>query len=107
MREREKSLICYGFKNTDMIYGICNAADSSCTLDEASFEKEKLEESVYSQIPSYQLMIVDENGAAVKEYQKDDNYIVDVEIEENLIYMTRGVKSGRNIPIGRGRFHYI
>lgn len=99
-----KSLICYGFKNTDMIYGICNAADSSCTLDEASFEKEKLEESVYSQIPSYQLMIVDENGAAVKEYQKDDNYIVDVDIEENLIYMTRGVKSGETFRLAEDDF---
>ena len=39
---------------------------------------------------------MDENGEQIKEYEKGDTYIVDVRIEDNLIYMTRGVKSGEN-----------
>ena len=91
-----KSLICYGFKNSDMIYGICDVADNSMQLDQESFAKAGLAESVYSKIPSYKLFIVDENGEQIKEYEKGDTYIVDVRIEDNLIYMTRGVKSGEN-----------
>ena len=85
-----------GFKNSDMIYGICDVADNSMQLDQESFAKAGLAESVYSKIPSYKLFIVDENGEQIKEYEKGDTYIVDVRIEDNLIYMTRGVKSGEN-----------
>ena len=87
-----KCLVCYGFKNRDMIYGICNVADSTISIDKESFAKKNLGEKVYGRIPSYKLFIVDENGNQIKEYQKDDNYIVDISVEDDLIYMTKGSK---------------
>ena len=87
-----KSLVCYGFKNRDLIYGICNTADSDISIDKDSFAKKNLSEKVYSRIPSYKLFIVDENGNQIKEYQKDDNYIIDISVEDDLIYMTKGSK---------------
>lgn len=35
---------------------------------------------------------MDENGNQIKEYQKDDNYIIDISVEDDLIYMTKGSK---------------
>lgn len=87
-----KSLVCYGFKNRDLIYGICNTADSDISIDKDSFAKKNLSEKVYSRIPSYKLFIVDENGNQIKEYQKDDDYIIDISVEDDLIYMTKGSK---------------
>lgn len=52
-----KSLICYGFKNSDMIYGICDVADNSMQLDQESFAKAGTGRIRIQQIPSYKLFI--------------------------------------------------
>lgn len=99
-----KSLVCYGFKNRDLIYGICNTADSDISIDKDSFAKKNLSEKVYSRIPSYKLFIVDENGNQIKEYQKDDNYIIDISVEDDLIYMTKGSKKTDSFRLAEDDF---
>jgi hypothetical protein len=85
-------LTCYGFKDNDMVYGIAEISDETYEIDQESFEKSGIE--VGEDIPTYKLLIIDDNGNQIKEYDKESNYIVDVEIEDDVLYMTRAEKSG-------------
>ena len=87
-------LICYGFKDTDLIYGVCNISDGDYETDSKSFSGEDLEEEAYDAIPAAKLCIMDCDGNSIKEYEKEGFYIVDVEIEDDLIFMIRAEKSG-------------
>ncbi len=89
-------IICYDFKDTDLIYGVCNVSDESYTISVKSFEDENLDDEVFDRIPAYKLCIIDEDGNQIKEYEKTDNYIVDVNINDDLIYMVRASKLGDN-----------
>lgn len=87
-----KCLICYGFKDTDLIYGICQVSDAQCEYNTQSFDKLKLEEKLFDNIPAYKLFVVDRAGNQIKEYDKDELYIVNVTIDDDLLYMTRAEK---------------
>ncbi len=89
-----KCIICYDFKDTDFIYGVCYTADADMSFNAKSFAKSDLEEEDYANIPAFKLVIVDEDGNTLKEYQKDLNYLLKVTIDAGYIYMTRGIKSG-------------
>ncbi len=97
-------LICYGFKDTDLIYGVCKISDNTYTISEKSFSDEDLDDEAYELIPSYKLCIVDSEGAQIKEYEKTDYYIVDVKIEDDLIYMVRAKKSGADFVLAADDF---
>ncbi len=95
---------CYGFKDNDFIYGLCYKSDAEYSLNEKSFAKKELEDEDYELIPAYKLMIIDESGDTIKQYQKGENYIVNVTIDENMIYMTRGTKSGSTFVLAEDDF---
>lgn len=47
---------------------------------------------------------MDENGNQIKEYQKDDNYIIDISVEDDLIYMTKGSKKTDSFRLAEDDF---
>lgn len=82
-------LICYGFKDSDLIYGISEVGDKDIIKDMKSFESTRLLDDNKDTIPATKVCIIDENGEKIKEYKKDDFYIAQVEIETDLLYLTR------------------
>lgn len=99
-----ESIICYAFKDTDLIYGVCDASDEAYTISVSSFANEDLDEDVFDSIFAYKLCIIDEDGSIIKEYEKTDNYIVDVSVEDDLIYMVRAKKSGDSFVLSSDDF---
>jgi hypothetical protein len=99
-----RCLTCYGFNDTDMIYGISDISDSEYSIDTDSFEKENLDDEILANIPAYKLFIVNADGNVVKEYEKDGNYIVNVTVEDDVLYMTRAVKNGNSFTLASDDF---
>ncbi len=97
-------LVCYGFKDTDMIYGVCSISDDSYEISAKSFAGENLDDSIYDLIPAFGLYIVDNNGSVIKQYEKTGYYIVNVDIEDDLIYMIRAEKSGNSFVLASDDF---
>lgn len=87
-------LICYGFKDSDMVYGVSDISDSDVTVDLQSFAETKYSEESRKNIPAKKLYIVGSNGEQIKEYSKDGCYLMQVDVNTNLLYLTRGEKSG-------------
>lgn len=87
-------LICYGFKDSDMVYGVSDIADGSLDVDSESFAETKYSEESRDNIPASRLYIVNSDGEQIKEYAKSGCYIMQVDIDTNLLYLTRGEKSG-------------
>lgn len=87
-------LICYGFKDSDMVYGIASKADDSVDVDSASFKNTKYSEESRDNIPCSRLYIVNSDGEQIKEYTKSGCYIMQVDMDTNILYLTRGEKSG-------------
>lgn len=87
-------LICYGFKDSDMIYGVADIADSNVLKDTKSFDSTRLTDDNKNVIPSTRIYIMDENGNQIKEYKKSDYYVAQVDIETDLLYLTRCKKNG-------------
>ncbi len=86
-------LIGYGFKDTDFIYGTCDASDSSYTVKVSSFDSAALDYAARKSIPSKSITIVDRDGKQLKDYNKG-YYIANVLIETDLIYLIRAQKIG-------------
>lgn len=82
-------LVCYGFQNTDFIYGECKISDA---------------EYGWKQIPAETLYIVDSSGKTMKEYQKEARYIVDARIDDDLIYLTRAKIEGQRFVMAEDDF---
>jgi hypothetical protein len=85
-------LTCYGFKDSDMIYGVSNISDEDIKLSAESFKDTRYSEESRNLIPAKELYIVDSDGNTIKEYHKTDCYLVQVDIDTNLLYLTRGEK---------------
>ena len=86
-------LICYGFKDSDMVYGVSDIADAGVDADLESFSETKYSEESRDNIPAKRLYIVGSDGSQIKEYAKDGCYLMQVEVNANLLYLTRGEKS--------------
>lgn len=71
-----------GFVLTDFIYGIAKESDVSVTKGGTVL------------FPMEEIRIVDENGQEVKKYSKTGRYIIDTDVEGNVITLTYGKKSG-------------
>ena len=87
-------LICYGFKDSDMVYGVSDIADADIDADLESFAETKYSEESRDTIPAKKLYIVGSDGSQIKEYAKDGCYLMQVDVNTNLLYLTRGEKSG-------------
>lgn len=87
-------LICYGFKDSDMVYGVADISDSNVIKDMKSFEGTRLSDDYKDVIPTTRIYIMDENGNQIKEYKKSDYYVAQVDIETDLLYLTRCKKTG-------------
>lgn len=74
-----------GFMNEDVIYGLANVEDVS---------EDQLGSIVF---PMKELLIQAENGTVLKRYQSEDIYIMDGEINDNQLNLTRakGVRKER------------
>ena len=86
-------LICYGFKDSDMVYGVSDIADAGVDADLESFSDTKYSEESRDNIPAKRLYIVGSDGSQIKEYAKDGCYLMQVDVDTNLLYLTRGEKS--------------
>ena len=86
-------LICYGFKDSDMVYGVSDVADAGVDADLESFSETKYSEESRDNIPAKRLYIVGSDGSQIKEYAKDGCYLMQVDVNANLLYLTRGEKS--------------
>ena len=86
-------LICYGFKDSDMVYGVSDIADAGVDADLESFSETKYSEESRDNIPAKRLYIVGSDGSQIKEYAKDGCYLMQVDVNANLLYLTRGEKS--------------
>ncbi|MGN0396387.1 MAG: hypothetical protein ACI4EF_13570 [Coprococcus sp.] len=89
----DECLICYGFKDSDMVYGVSDISDKSVQKDMKSFKDTRLSDDFADTIPTDRIYIVDENGNQIKEYRKTDYYIAQVDIETDLLYLTRCKKT--------------
>ncbi len=87
-------LVCYGFKDSDMIYGVSEIADASVDVDDESFADTKYSSESRNIIPASRLYIVNCDGEQIKEYSKQGCYLMQVDVDTNLLYLTRGEKSG-------------
>lgn len=87
-------LICYGFKDSDMVYGVSDIADADIDADLGSFAETKYNDESRDNIPAKKLYIVGSDGSQIKEYAKDGCYLMQVDVNTNLLYLTRGEKSG-------------
>lgn len=87
-------LICYGFKDSDMVYGVSDVADSDIDIDLESFSETKYSEESRNTIPAKKLYIVSSDGEQIKEYSKSGCYLMQVDVNTNLLYLTRGEKAG-------------
>lgn len=97
-------LTCYGFNDSDMIYGVSYVSDSSYSIDEEAFLQNDIDETALNNIPAYKLCIINEDGEQIKEYNKDGNYIVDVSIEDDVLYMTRASINGNSFVLSSDDF---
>lgn len=70
-------LLPIGFVQNDFVYGA--AAQTDVVVDHAG----------NTQFPMYRIQIVDEQGDAVKDYQKDGYYITKAYVEKETIYLNR------------------
>lgn len=86
-------LICYGFKDSDMVYGVSDIADAGVDADLESFSETKYSGESRDNIPAKRLYIVGSDGSQIKEYAKDGCYLMQVDVNANLLYLTRGEKS--------------
>ena len=87
-------LVCYGFKDSDMVYGVSSVDDSSANVDTESFKGTKYSEESRDIIPASRLYIVNDSGEEIKEYNKPGYYLMQVDVNTNLLYLTRGEKTG-------------
>lgn len=87
-------LICYGFKDSDMIYGVSDIADADISVDSASFKNTRYSEESRDIIPASKLYIVGSDGQQIKEYSKSGCYLMQVDLDTNILYLTRGEKNG-------------
>lgn len=87
-------LVCYGFQNTDFIYGECKISDGEYRLKKSTFADDGITNKKLEQIPAEKICIVDSSGKMIKEYQKEARYIVEARIDEDLIYLTRAKLEG-------------
>ena len=86
-------LICYAFKDSDMVYGVSDIAGAGVDADLESFSETKYSEESRDNIPAKRLYIVGSDGSQIKEYAKDGCYLMQVDVNANLLYLTRGEKS--------------
>lgn len=85
IEEKEnKVLKLYGTIGEDFIYGIANVEDII-----TSIEGEQM-------IPSYKLVISNQEGKILKEYEKEGYIIRGIQIENNIITVNRGTLSKDN-----------
>lgn len=97
-------LICYGFKDSDFIYGECKISDTEIDLQKTTFDAANPDADALDRIPAEKLCIVDENGVMLKEYEKEGYYIADVRIDTDLIYLTRAEKRGQQFVMATDDF---
>ena len=86
-------LICYGFKDSDMVYGVSSISDAQVDVDAESFVGTRYSEESRDNIPASRLYIVNSDGEQIKEYAKSGYYLMQVDVDTNLLYLTRGEKS--------------
>lgn len=91
--KRGQCLTCYGFKDSDMVYGIADKSDEKLTTDVKSFKNTRYSSEKRTSIPSSKLCIVNSNGELVKEYEKPGYYLMQVDVETKLLYLTRCEKN--------------
>ncbi len=86
-------LICYGFKDSDMVYGTSAISDENISKNLKTFKDTRLSDDFSDTIPAKEIYIVDENGNQIKEYRKEGYYTAQLDIETDLLYLTRCKKS--------------
>lgn len=86
-------LVCYGFKDSDMVYGVSAINDADVDVDLASFDGTRYSEEDRDIIPASRLYIVNSDGQQIKEYAKQGCYLMKVDLDTNLLYLTRGEKT--------------
>lgn len=69
-----------GFVGDDLIIGIANASDVYVPSDGEAI------------LPFYKIAIISPLGDVLKEYEKSDLYIMDAEVQDDKIYLSRGIK---------------
>lgn len=75
------------------MYGVSDIADAGVDADLESFSETKYSEESRDNIPAKRLYIVGSDGSQIKEYAKDGCYLMQVDVNANLLYLTRGEKS--------------
>lgn len=80
-REGE-SIVPLGFINEDFVYGVSKNTDAGQTVAGEEI------------LPMYKIEIEDEEGESVKRYEQSGIYILDAELEDNLITLNRATKEG-------------
>ena len=81
-------LICYGFKDSDMVYGVSSISDAQVDVDAESFVGTRYSEESRDNIPASRLYIVNSDGEQRKEYAKSGYYRMQGAVETTLLYRT-------------------
>ncbi|MGN0367729.1 MAG: hypothetical protein ACI4EK_03020 [Wujia sp.] len=81
--ETDDLFLALGFVENDLIYGICKQEDVIITSDGEAI------------LPLYKLFIMNEDGKQLKEYAKDNLYIMNASVGEDTIYLSRAKKQNR------------
>ena len=77
-----ESIVPLGFVNGDFVYGISKDADIGRTVAGQEI------------LPMYKIEIEDEKGNSVKRYEQSGIYILDAELEDNLITLNCATREG-------------
>lgn len=88
-------LVCYGFQNSDFIYGECRMEDGAYPFKSNAFSDGTVSDESLKQIPAEKICIVNDSGQIVKEYRKEDYYVVAARLDDDLIYLTRAKIEGQ------------
>lgn len=76
-----------------MVYGVSSISDAQVDVDAESFVGTRYSEESRDNIPASRLYIVNSDGEQIKEYAKSGYYLMQVDVDTNLLYLTRGEKS--------------
>lgn len=74
-------LLALGFVNNDLIYGVANKNDIIISSDGEAI------------LPLYKIFIIAPDGEIIKEYKKNDIYIMNARVMEDKVYLQRAKKN--------------
>lgn len=97
-------LISYGFKGSDFVYGVSDISDADVAVVSRDFEGTRYSEESRDNIPASKLYILNSHGEEVKEYSRDGCYIMQVDMDENTLYLTRGEKTSEGFTAAKDDF---